>query len=73
VLDVDQYLLPKPGDIFATLACGKSFTTLDLSHAYNQMMLEEDSQKFAINTSQEIILIRIHEDSQKFVTSQGLY
>lgn len=33
VLDVDQYPLPKPEDLFATLAGGKHFTTLDLSHA----------------------------------------
>ena len=39
VLDVDQYPLPKPEEIFATLAGGQSFTTLDLSHAYNQLIL----------------------------------
>ena len=35
VLDIDQYPLPKP-DIFASLSGSKLFTTLDLSHAYNQ-------------------------------------
>lgn len=34
VLDVDQYPLPKPEDIFATLSGGQHFTTLDLTHAY---------------------------------------
>ena len=29
VLDVDQYPLPKPEDIFVTLSGGKKFTTLD--------------------------------------------
>ena len=38
MLDVDQYPLPKPKDIFATLAGGKHFTTLDLSHAYNRSL-----------------------------------
>lgn len=50
-LDVDQYPLPRPEDLFATLAGGKYFSTLDLSHAYNQLILEEDSRNFlTINT-----------------------
>jgi len=51
VLDVDQYPLPKPDDIFATLSGGQKYTTLDLSHAYNQLLLDEDSRKYVtINT-----------------------
>ena len=51
VLDVDQYPLPKPEDIFAKLAGGKLFTTLDLTHAYNQLLLDEESRKFVtVNT-----------------------
>ena len=51
VLDVDQYPLPKPDDIFATLSGGQQFTTLDLTHAYNQLILDEDSRKYVtINT-----------------------
>ena len=50
VLDVDKYPLPRPEDIFATLAGGKRFTTLDLSHAYNQLILDEESRKYAVNT-----------------------
>ena len=50
-LDIDQYPLPKPDDIFATLSGGQHFTTLDLTHAYNQLLLDEDSRKFVtINT-----------------------
>ena len=33
-LDVDQYPLPVPEALFATLSGGKNFTTLDLSQAY---------------------------------------
>ena len=52
VLDVDQYPLPKPDDIFASLAGGQQFTTLDLTHAYNQLELDEESRKYVtINTS----------------------
>jgi len=31
VLEVDQYLLPKPDNIFATLATGKFFSKIDLT------------------------------------------
>ena len=33
----DQYPLPKSDDLFATLAGGKQFSTLDLSQAYAQI------------------------------------
>ena len=50
-LDVDQYPLPRPEELFATLAGGKYFSTLDLSHAYNQVILDNESRKFlTINT-----------------------
>ena len=34
-LDIDQFPLPRPADIFATLSGGQCFTTLDLTRAYN--------------------------------------
>ena len=50
-LDVDQYPLPKPEDLFATLANGKSFSKLDLSQAYQQIVLEEKSAEcLTVNT-----------------------
>ena len=50
-LDVDQYPLPVPEALFATLSGGKTFTTLDLSQAYQQLELEQESRKYlAINT-----------------------
>ena len=49
----DQYPLPKPEDLFATLARGKVVTKLDLSQAYLQLKLEEDSTAYVtINTHQ---------------------
>ena len=51
VLKVNQYPMPTPEDLFATLAGGQTFTKLDLSHAYLQVLLEPDSRKYAtINT-----------------------
>ena len=48
---VDRYPLPKVEDLLATLAGRKVFTKLDLCEAYQQVLLEEDSQKLVtINT-----------------------
>jgi len=55
---VDQYPLPKPQDLFATLSRGKQFTTLDLSQAYLQLTLSENSQKF--------VVINTHKGLYKF-------
>ena len=46
VLDVDQYPFPKPDDLSATLAGGKMFSKLDLSQAYQQLTLDEESTKY---------------------------
>ena len=49
--DVDQYPLPNTETLFATLAGGQVFSKIDLSHAYQQVELDEDSQKYlTINT-----------------------
>jgi transposase InsO family protein len=51
VIDVDQYPLPRSEDLFATLAGGKYFSVLDLSDAYQQIPLAEESQQYlTINT-----------------------
>eukprot|EP00731_Ephydatia_muelleri_P014893 Em0008g613a len=50
-LEVDQYPLPKPEELFATLAGGEQFTKMDLSQAYLQLELEEESKRLVtINT-----------------------
>jgi len=51
VLDVNQYPLPHPEDLFTTLAGRKYFSILDFSHAYNQIILDDDAREFlTINT-----------------------
>lgn len=50
-LDIDQHPLPKPEDLFTSLSGGQKFSKLDLKHAYQQMMLDNDSRKYVtINT-----------------------
>ena len=50
-LDVDQYPLPKASDLFATLSGGKIFSKLDLTQAYHQMEVEEESQELLTITT----------------------
>ena len=40
----ESYTLPRAENIFASLAGGKLFITLDLAHAYNQIPLDEESK-----------------------------
>ena len=47
----DQYPLPNVEDMFATLTGGKTFTKLDLRHAYAQVPLDDTSKVYTtINT-----------------------
>ena len=51
VLQVEQYPLSKPDDLFATLAGGKKFSKIDLTSAYQQMSLDEKPRELVkINT-----------------------
>ena len=48
---MDYYPLPRVDDLFAALSGGTIFSKLDLSHAYQQILLDDDSKKFTtINT-----------------------
>ena len=42
----DKYPIPRIEELFASLAGGKSFSKLDLSHAYLQVPLDTQSQKY---------------------------
>ena len=48
---LDRYPIPRIEDLFAKLFGGQSFTKLDMSQAYQQVELDEDSRKYVtINT-----------------------
>jgi transposase InsO family protein len=50
-IEDESYPLPTPEDLFSTLAGGAVFTKLDLSSAYQQLQLAEESKKLlTINT-----------------------
>ena len=50
-LKIDQYPVPTADDLFATLAGGQAFTKLDLSHAYQLVLPDEDSRKYVTITT----------------------
>lgn len=48
VLMVDRYPVPKVDDLFSNLCGNEYFTKLDLSQAYNQLVLDESSRNFTV-------------------------
>ena len=59
VAKTDVYPIPKIKEMFASLAGGKKFSKLDLSHAYQQIQLEEESQKYVtVNTHKGLFLYK---------------
>ena len=50
-LEVDQHPLPRPDDLFAALTEGVKFSKIDLTQAYQQMVLDQDSREYVtVNT-----------------------
>ena len=50
-LEINQYPLPRPEELFAALNGGEKFTKLDFSEAYLQIELEDESKQYlVINT-----------------------
>ncbi|KAI7797170.1 hypothetical protein IRJ41_014565, partial [Triplophysa rosa] len=51
VSTLEQYPIPRVEDLFARLDGGKQFTKLDMSHAYQQIIMDEHSKKYlTVNT-----------------------
>ena len=48
VSKLDKYPIPKIEDLFAQLSGGKRYTKLDMSQAYQQIVLDKDSRKFVV-------------------------
>ena len=47
-IQLDRYPIPKVEDLFVKLQGGQSFTKIDLSQAYQQLELDEDSKKLVV-------------------------
>ena len=59
ILGVDQYPLPNPQELLATLSGRQKFTKLDLLAAYQQMLLDDESCKLAtVNTYLDLFRYR---------------
>ena len=53
---LDKYPIPNINDLFTKLTGGVMYTKLDLSHAYQQVVLDEESRKLTtINTSKGLL------------------
>ena len=48
VSKLDKYPIPRVEDLFARLRKGKCFSKLDLSQAYQQLPLDEESKKYVV-------------------------
>ena len=49
---LDRYPIPRIEDLFAKLAGGQSFTKLDMSQAYQQILLDDDSRSLVVINTQ---------------------
>ncbi|KAG1937621.1 gag-pol fusion protein [Pimephales promelas] len=52
---LEQYPIPRVEDLFARLEGGKQFTKLDMSHAYQQIIMDENSKKYLTRTMEGLL------------------
>ena len=57
-LRIDQYPLPKPSDLMTSLTGGQKFSKLDLSAAYQQIVLDDEAS--------ELVVINTHQGLYKY-------
>ena len=50
---LDKYPIPQVEDLLATLAGGRVFSKINLSQAYQQLPLDEESQKLVVINTQK--------------------
>ena len=56
---IEQYPLPTPEDLFATLAGGVMFSKLYMAHAYQQILIDDDSKQYLkINTHRGLFVYK---------------
>lgn len=68
----EEYPLLNVDDLFAILAGGKVFSKLDLSIAYQQLMLDSDSEQYlTINAYNS--LFRYHRLAYGIATAQAIF
>ena len=72
VSKLDGYPIPKLDDLYTKLVGGQTFTELDLSHAYEQMLVDENSKEFlTINTHKG--LYRYNRLPYRVVSAPGIF
>jgi len=73
---IDKCLLPKAKELFASLAGGTKFSELDLTHAYQQVYLD-NSSKYLTNISTHrglfIYTIVVYQQHQQFFRELSIH
>ncbi len=54
---LEQYPIPKLEDLLEKLAGGETYSKLDLSHAYQQVILDESKRYITLNTHKGLFTV----------------
>lgn len=55
---LEQYPIPRVEDLFITLSGGSSFSKLDMSHAYLQIIMDENSKQYLTINTHKVLMVR---------------